>query len=68
MVSATEFKSEDPGFDALVGQDEGQFYPSDSTLVQTSLCLIVYGKKTFNAAICILIRLISAAYCDCKIK
>ena len=39
---------EDPGFDPLVGQGEGQFFcPSESTLVQTCLCLTllcVYSK------------------------
>ena len=31
VVRASKFKSEDPGFDPLVGQDEGQFfYPSES--------------------------------------
>ena len=40
MVCESEFKSDDPGFDPLVGQGEGQFfYPSESTLVQACLCL-----------------------------
>ena len=39
VVSASEFNSEDPGFDPLVGQGEGQFfYPSESIVVQTCLC------------------------------
>ena len=47
LVRAPEFKSEDPGFDPLVGLGERQFFcPSESTVVQTSLCLTplrVYG-------------------------
>ena len=40
MVTASEFQSEDPGFDPLVWQCEGQFVcPSESTFVQTCLCL-----------------------------
>ena len=40
VVRASEFKSEDPGFDPLAGQGRAQFfYPSESTFVQTSLCL-----------------------------
>ena len=41
MGRASEFKSEDPGFDPLAEQGEGQvfFYPPESTLVQTCLCL-----------------------------
>ena len=43
----SEFKSEDPGFDPLAGQGEVQFSClSESTLVQTCLCLTplrVYG-------------------------
>ena len=40
MVTASEFKAEDSGFDPLVGQGEGEFfYPPESTLVQTCLCL-----------------------------
>ena len=40
VVRASEFKSEDPGFDPLAGQDNDQFFcPSESTLVQTCLCL-----------------------------
>ena len=46
-VSAWEFKSEDLGFDPLVGQGEEQlFCPSESTLAHTCLCLTplrVYG-------------------------
>ena len=42
VVSASELKSEDPGFDpALVGAGRVRgsfFYPSESTLVQTCLC------------------------------
>ena len=35
VVRASEFRSEDSGFDPLVGQSEGQFFcPSESTLVQ----------------------------------
>ena len=39
VVSALEFKSEDPGFDPLMGQGEGQFflYPPESSLPQTWL-------------------------------
>ena len=37
----SEFNSEDPGFDPLVGQGKEQFFcPSKSALVQTCLCLI----------------------------
>ena len=47
VVRDLEFKSEDPGFDPLVGQGKGQFLcPSESTLAQTCLCLTplhVYG-------------------------
>ena len=47
VVRALEFESEDPGFDPLAGHGERQFfYPSESTLVQTCLCLTllrVYG-------------------------
>ena len=40
VVRASEFKSEDPGFDTLPGQSEGQFFcPSESTLVQNCVCL-----------------------------
>ena len=38
VVSTSEFKPEDPGFDPMVGKGEGQFfYPSESTIVQTRL-------------------------------
>ena len=38
-VTASEVKSEDPGFDPLVGQNEGQFFcPSESTLVH--ICFV----------------------------
>ena len=38
VVSASDFKFEDPGFDPQVGQGAGQFlYPSEATLVQTCL-------------------------------
>ena len=40
MVRESDFKSEDSGFDPLVGQGDGQFFCfSESTLVQTCLCL-----------------------------
>ena len=40
VVRESEFKSEDPGFDPLLGQgEENHFSPSESTLVQTCLCL-----------------------------
>ena len=42
VIRATEFKSEDPGVDPLAGRSEGQlgfFSLSESTLVQTCLCL-----------------------------
>ena len=40
VVSASEFKFEDPGFDPPTGQCEAQFSgPSESTLVQTCACL-----------------------------
>ena len=40
VVSESGFYSEDPGFDPLTGQGEGQsFCPSESTFVQTCLCL-----------------------------
>ena len=49
MVSESKFKSEDRGFDPLVGQGGGQFVcPSESTLVQTCLCLTplcAYGTQ-----------------------
>ena len=36
VVSASEFKSEDPGFETLAGQGKEQFFcPSESTLVQS---------------------------------
>ena len=47
VVTPSEFKSEDPGFDPLMGQGDGQVLflflsppplPSESTLVQTCLC------------------------------
>ena len=48
VVRELELKSEDPRFDPMVGQGEGQFFcPSESTLVQTCLCLTpfhVYGN------------------------
>ena len=41
VVRESDFRSEDPGFDPLAGQGEGPFScPSESTLVQTCLCLI----------------------------
>ena len=45
VVSASEFKSEDPEFDPLVGQGEGQYFcPFESTLVpDPPLC--VYGMR-----------------------
>ena len=47
MVSASEFTPEDHGFDPLAGQGETPFFcPSESTIVQTGLCLTplrVYG-------------------------
>ena len=44
VVSALEFKSEDPGFDPLVGHGDGQFFGhSESTLMQTPLR--VYGTR-----------------------
>ena len=40
VVSESEFKPEDPGFDPLAGQGDIRFFcPSESTLVQTCLCL-----------------------------
>jgi hypothetical protein len=40
MVSVLGFESEDPGFNPQAWQGERQFFcPSESTLVQTSLCL-----------------------------
>ena len=40
VVTESELKSEEPGFDPLAGQGEEHFfYPSVSTLVQTCLCL-----------------------------
>ena len=40
VVRASEFKADDPGFDPLAGQGEVQFFcPSESTRVQTCLCL-----------------------------
>ena len=40
VVRESEFKSEDPGFNPLVGQGEVQFFwPCESTVVQISLCL-----------------------------
>ena len=54
MVRESELKSEDPGFDPLVGQGEEQFLcPAESPLVQTCLCLTplcVYG--TIRTQIC----------------
>ena len=48
--ASDKFKSEDPGFDTLVEQGEGQYLcPSESTLVQTCLCLThneVYPKQS----------------------
>ena len=50
MVRASEFKSEDLGFDPLEGQGEVPFfYPSKTTLAQTRLCLTplrAYGMHT----------------------
>ena len=47
VVKASEFESEDPGFDRLAGQCKRQFFcPSESTVVLTCLCLTplrVYG-------------------------
>ena len=46
-ITASDFKSKDSGFSPLAGQGEGQFfYSSESTRVQTCLCLTplrVYG-------------------------
>ena len=40
VVSASEFKSEDPGFEPLARQGERRFFcPSESTSVQTCWCL-----------------------------
>ena len=54
VVSESEFKSKDPGFDPLVRQGEGQFFcPSESTLVQTCWCLTnlcVYGMHPNQCA------------------
>ena len=56
-VSASEFKSEDPGFDPLAGQGEDQYFcPPESPLIQPSLCLPpppplrVYGTHTYVCA------------------
>ena len=50
VAGVSEFNSEDAGFDLMAGQGhEHCVYPSESTLVQTCLCLIpppslrVYG-------------------------
>ena len=44
VVPTSEFKSEVPGFDPLVGQGEGEcFCPSESTLVQTCLSVAAYS-------------------------
>ena len=41
VARESEFKSEDPGFNPLVGQGEEQFLcSSESALVKTCLCLI----------------------------
>ena len=52
VVRELEFKSKDPGFEPLVGQGEEQFFcPSESTLVQTCVCLtplLVYGTTHPN--------------------
>ena len=52
----SEFKSEDPGFDPLAGQDEVQFFcPSESTLVQACLCLAPF-VCTAHTQICAHVR------------
>ena len=44
VVRASEFESEDPGFDPLAGQGDTQFLcPSESTLVPTCFYLLVHG-------------------------
>ena len=50
VVRESEFKTEDPGFDALAEQGEERvFCPSESTLVPTCLCMHdpvrVYGTR-----------------------
>ena len=51
MVREPEFKFEEPGFEPLLEQGEGQvFCPAESTLVQTRLCrtpVCVYGTSKF---------------------
>ena len=50
MVRASDFKSEDPGFDPLAEQGEVRVvvYPSESTLVQTCLGLISPPQSLLN--------------------
>ena len=49
VIRASEFKSEDPGFNPLVEQGEGEFScPSESTLVQTCLCLTPPPLRLFG--------------------
>ena len=47
VVRASEFKTEDPGFDPLVEQGEGQFFcPPELNRVQTCLCLSLLLART----------------------
>ena len=49
VIRASEFKSKDLGFDPLTGQGEGQFFcPSESTFVQTCLCLHVLLVRVYG--------------------
>ena len=55
VVRESEFKSEYPGFDPLVKQGEVQvfFYPSESILVQTCLCLTPIRVYARHAPKCV---------------
>ena len=54
MVRESEFESEDSGFDHLAAQDEEHFFfcPSESTLVQTCVCLTPLRVYSTHQNIC----------------
>ena len=65
VVIASEFKSEDHGFDPLVDQCEGHiFCPADSTFVQTCLCLTALRVYTTRTQMCAHVK--DPIYSCCK--
>ena len=52
MVTESEFKSEEPVFDPLMVQREAVFLTSESTLVQSILCLTPLRVHSMHPNLC----------------